>query len=70
MNLTPDRRGVRWPRNFVEAPLPESMPKESKDCGTSQGYKDISDKLEEENSHVEIQRDVQFQIDATSTLSI
>ena len=54
----------------MEAPLPESMPYESIDGRTSQGYKDIRDKSEEENNHVRVQRNVRFHIDATSMQSI
>ena len=66
MNLTPEQRGTRWPWNFVEAPLPESMPKDSEEGRTSRGYKDTRSKFEEENRHVERHGDVQLHIDAAS----
>lgn len=70
MDLTIEMRNVRWPRNFVETPLPESMPKESKNGCTNQCSKDIREKLEEGTSHVKIQRDEQFHIGATSMRSL
>jgi hypothetical protein len=48
--LTPEKRGIRWPGNVLEAPLPEPVPKESKRGRPSQGYKGIGGKLEESYS--------------------
>ncbi len=50
----------------MEAPLPESMPKDSEEGRTSRGYKDTRSKFEEENRHVERHGDVQLHIDAAS----
>ena len=66
MNLTPEQRGVRWPWNFVEAPLTKPVPKHAKEGCTSRGYNDT----EEEKRHVKRQRVGRLHVDGASMQSI
>ena len=51
MNLTPENGRVGWSRNSIEASLPKPTLQDHKKSRTSQGYKGIHGKVEEEKSH-------------------
>jgi hypothetical protein len=46
MDLTPDKRGIRRPRDFTEASLPEPTLQDREQGRTSQGNKCIHEELE------------------------
>jgi hypothetical protein len=70
MSLTPEQRGIRWPRNFLEDPLPKPVPNDSKRGHTGQGYEGIHGKFEQKSRHVNNSGDAQLRKDATSLRSI